>query len=280
MPGFRDFITDEALCVNSIRCLFVNQACPTRQTKKNNRQELTTLGSLLSWQFIALYGTTSSQTIVLITASSYRTNATTSPSAAGRDITNATAAAETLRALPNVQGRISLVQLDVTNESSIAAAKTYIETTFSRLDILVNNVAISFLMSSMNLDILRTSFETNLVGVAAVTDSFLPLLRRSTTPRLILVNSSNGSLTYNSDPDCPHGGTYASEYRITKAALNMLLVRYHASLKDVTVLGVDPGFCATEAIGDTDALRRQGAAEPEVGGAVVARVLHRLRLLC
>jgi hypothetical protein len=43
MPGFRDFITDEALCVNLIRCLFVNQACPTRQTKKNNRQELTTL---------------------------------------------------------------------------------------------------------------------------------------------------------------------------------------------------------------------------------------------
>jgi NAD(P)-dependent dehydrogenase (short-subunit alcohol dehydrogenase family) len=166
------------------------------------------------------------------------------------------------------------VQLDVTDGSSIAAAKTYIETTFSRLDILVNNAAIYFLTPCVNLDILRTSFETNLVGVAAVTDSFPTLLRRSTTPCLILVSSSNGSLTYNSDPDCPHGGTYASEYRITKAALNMLLVQYHASLKDVTVLGVDPGFCATKAIGDADALRRQGAAEPEVGGAVVGRVVR------
>ncbi|CEL00663.1 hypothetical protein ASPCAL00261 [Aspergillus calidoustus] len=97
----------------------------------------------------------------------------------------------------------------------------------------------------------------NLLFILPTTiDSFLPLLRRSTRPRLILVSSSNGSLAYNSDPNCPHGRTYASVYRITKAARNMLLVQYHASLKDVTVLGVEPGFCATEVIGGADALRR------------------------
>jgi uncharacterized protein (DUF39 family) len=54
----------------------------------------------------------------------------------------------------------------------------------------------------------------------------------------------------------------------------MLLVQYHISLKDITVLGVDPGFCATEAIGNADALRRQGAKEPEVGGRIIAGVVR------
>ncbi|KAJ0422826.1 hypothetical protein BJY00DRAFT_322335 [Aspergillus carlsbadensis] len=193
-----------------------------------------------------------------------------------RNTTKATAAAATLRAHPSIKGSISTVQLDVTADSSIAAAKAHIEATFSRLDILVHNAAIYSLTPSLDLNTLRASLETNLLGVGAVTESFLPLLRKSklASPRLVLVSSSNGSLAYNSDPESPHGGTYASEYRIAKAALNMLLVQYHASLKDITVLGVDPGFCATEAIGDADALRRRGAAEPEVGGRVIARVIR------
>ncbi|KAL4943305.1 hypothetical protein BDV06DRAFT_221353 [Aspergillus oleicola] len=191
-----------------------------------------------------------------------------------RDLAKAQKAADTLRALPSLKGSISTVQLDVTNISSITAAKEYIETTFSGLDILVNNAAIYILNPTDPGDALRASLNTNVIGVAALTKAFIPLLQKSARPRLVLVSSSNGSLTYNSDPDSPHGGTHAMEYRVTKAAVNMLLVQYHASLKKIVVVGVDPGFCATDAIGDADALRKMGAAEPEVGGEIIASVVN------
>lgn len=191
-----------------------------------------------------------------------------------RDLSKADKAADTLRALPNIKGSVSTVQLDVTDKSSITAAKNYIETTFSRLDILVNNAAIYLLNPTSSVDALRASLDTNVIGVVALTEELLPLLRKSASPRLILVSSSNGSLEYNSDPSSPHGGTWALEYRVTKAALNMLLVQYNASLKEITVLGVDPGFSATEVIGDADALRKMGAAEPEVGGEIIASVVR------
>jgi NAD(P)-dependent dehydrogenase (short-subunit alcohol dehydrogenase family) len=77
-----------------------------------------------------------------------------------------------------------------------------------------------------------------------------------------------GSLSLNTDPSFPSYGEYAMEYRVTKAAVNMLLVLYSSKLKDIKILGVDPGFCATNVIGDPDALRKMGAMEPEVGGPV------------
>lgn len=46
----------------------------------------------------------------------------------------------------------------------------------------------------------------------------------------------------------------------------MLMVQYSGQLEGFKVLGADPGFCATNVIGDPDALRKMGAVEPEVGG--------------
>ncbi|KAL4994487.1 hypothetical protein BDV10DRAFT_151160 [Aspergillus recurvatus] len=190
-----------------------------------------------------------------------------------RDLSKAHKAADNLRALPNIQGSVSTVQLDVTDKASIAAARDSIETTFSRLDVLVNNACIYLLNPASSVDALRSSLDTNVIGVAALTEALIPLLRKSAEPRLVLVSSSNGSMAYNSDPNSPHGGTWAMEYRVTKAALSMLLVQYHTSLKDITVVGVDPGFSATDVIGDADALRKMGAAEPAVGGGIIASVV-------
>jgi NAD(P)-dependent dehydrogenase (short-subunit alcohol dehydrogenase family) len=102
------------------------------------------------------------------------------------------------------------LQLDVTNQSSIAAAEEHIRKEFGRLDVLVNNAAVSHAgkpgrsleeiaksgrLSVVSLDEVRAVFETNVFGVIAVTQAMLPLLRVAPTGRVVNVSSGSGSLT-------------------------------------------------------------------------------------
>ena len=104
------------------------------------------------------------------------------------------------------QGAIAL-QLDVTDQPSIAAAEERIRTEFGRLDLLVNNAAISntkkgnlsleeyakiTLASNASLDEIRAVWETNVFGVLAVFQAMLPLLRGSSDARIVNVSSAVG----------------------------------------------------------------------------------------
>lgn len=91
----------------------------------------------------------------------------------------------------------------------------------------------------------------------------------------MFVSSSTGSITHAADPSSPYYRPLGTEYRTSKAAVNMLMVMYQARLKDegFKVLGADPGLCATNFTGDVESLRNRGAAEPEDGGRRVAVVV-------
>ena len=167
---------------------------------------------------------------------------------------------------------MSTIELDVADDRSVDAAKTLIESTYDRIDVLVNNAGVYFLDRLPARDALRDSLATNVVGAVSLTEALLPVLRKSRDPRLVFVSSSMGSLQHNLDPESPHGGTSASEYRITKTALNMVMVQYHMKLSDVKVLGADPGFCATEINDDSEGFRKMGAMEPYQGAEFIAAV--------
>jgi NAD(P)-dependent dehydrogenase (short-subunit alcohol dehydrogenase family) len=114
-------------------------------------------------------------------------------------------------------GAIAL-QFDVTDRVSIAAAADRIRTDFGRLDLLVQNAAISNTRkgslslleyakisraSNASLDEVRAVWDTNVFGVLAVYQAMLPLLRESPDARIVNVSSAVGSLTLNADPAYP-----------------------------------------------------------------------------
>jgi NAD(P)-dependent dehydrogenase (short-subunit alcohol dehydrogenase family) len=144
------------------------------------------------------------------------------------------------------------VHLDVTDPTSVLAAAAWIEAEYGRLDVLVNNAGIATSggpPSATSLDGMRTLFETNVFGVIATTNAMLPLLRRSSSGRIVNVSSEIGSITLMSDPASPMWQMPPSvPYPASKAALNMVTAMYARELRDtpVKVNAANPGYCATD----------------------------------
>ena len=154
------------------------------------------------------------------------------------------------------------LQLDVTDLASIAAAADRIRTEFGRLDLLVNNAAISntraggttleeyrktSLASNVPLDEVHAIWETNVFGVLAVYQAMLPLLRLSTDARIVNVSSGVGSLTANADPAYPYHKNFGPGYAASKAGLNAMTLAMMVELEStgIKVNLVSPGFTST-----------------------------------
>lgn len=194
-----------------------------------------------------------------------------------RDSAKGTAAAATLTSSPPIKGTVTPIQIDVTSDASVDAAAAHVESTYGRLDVLVNNAGISGHAHTSSRDGLRAILATNVVGALSTTEAFLPLIMNSTSAhrRLVFVSSSLGSITEAADPAGKYRNTRGTEYRLSKAALNMMMVQYAARLggEGIKVLGADPGLNATSLTGDAESLRKRGAVEPHVGGERIATVV-------
>lgn len=169
---------------------------------------------------------------------------------------------------------VEFVRLDVTDAASVATAAKHVEDANGRLDVLVNNAAITSGLeqaSAMTTENLRRTYETNVFGVVTVTNAFLPLLRRSPSPRIVNVSSGMGSISLMADPDVELTKMNQAAYQSSKAALNALTVLYANELRDegVKVNAVCPGYRATELNGG---LPTPGAGDPAEGAKVAVRM--------
>jgi NAD(P)-dependent dehydrogenase (short-subunit alcohol dehydrogenase family) len=150
------------------------------------------------------------------------------------------------------------VALDVTDPDGLAAAAAAVEGAFGRVDVLVNNAAVHYdtwqNAVDVDLGVVREAVETNVLGAWQATLAFLPLLRRSAHPRVVMVSSEGGSLA------SMGGGTPA--YSVTKAALNALTRVLAGDLRrdGVLVNAVCPGWTATDMGGQGGRPIAEGAA--------------------
>jgi NAD(P)-dependent dehydrogenase (short-subunit alcohol dehydrogenase family) len=163
------------------------------------------------------------------------------------------------------------VPLDVTDDASVAAAATLVEERAGRLDVLVNNAAVTGGMpqepTTVDPATIRTVLETNVLGVVRVTNAMLPLLRRSASPRIVNMSSGVGSLTRQNDPD-GEVGPISAAYAPSKTMLNAVMIQYAKELRGTNILinAACPGYVATDLNG------HHGVRTPEQGAAIAIRL--------
>ncbi len=178
-----------------------------------------------------------------------------------------------------IKGSLSTVQLDVTDETSIKQAVAYVDQTFGRLDVLVNNAAIG----SRDPDIktrLQLSMDTNVIGPAVLSAALRSLLLKSPKPYSIYVSSGMGSMAMASDPT---SNTYRSlsngeGYRASKAALNMIALQESIEMDSTAlkVFAVCPGFVRSNLRGQSEEARSGWgkAGDPEVSGKIILSIIQ------
>jgi NAD(P)-dependent dehydrogenase (short-subunit alcohol dehydrogenase family) len=175
------------------------------------------------------------------------------------------------RAVDEIGGKARLLTLDVTNAESIADAARRVE----NLDILVNNAGISVDLNPVvetDVDAFRRTYETNVFGVVAVTNAFLPALHRSARPRIVNISSGTGSLGWSTGPQAQFPATARlAAYRSSKTALNALTVFYAQALASdgFKVNALAPGLRKTD-LNPTAAASGGDPAEAAAGAVRLA----------
>jgi NAD(P)-dependent dehydrogenase (short-subunit alcohol dehydrogenase family) len=167
-----------------------------------------------------------------------------------RDPGAAAEAAQAVRAEP--------MRLDVTDRASVADAADWTRQRYGKLDVVVNNAAITYdtwqRAVTADLTVVREAAETNLYGPWLMVQEFLPLLRNSDHPRIVNVSSEAASLAGMG------GGTPA--YTASKVALNALTRMLADELRRDRILvnAVCPGWVATDMGGPGGRPVTEGAA--------------------
>jgi len=151
------------------------------------------------------------------------------------------------------------IAYDADNASSAVSAYEYLNAKYGKLDILVNNAGILVEplvggnnSSSVTTDVLKKTFQTNLFAVIELTQTLLPLIRKSPAGRIVNLSSILASLTLHSMPNSPIDPAKAFAYNASKTALNAYTVHLAHELKDtsIKVNSAHPGWVKTELGGE------------------------------
>ncbi|MET8162471.1 SDR family NAD(P)-dependent oxidoreductase [Sphaerisporangium sp. NPDC005289] len=153
------------------------------------------------------------------------------------------------QAAADALGGARFVQIDVTDDASVAAAAADIEAHEGFIDVLINNAGIHG--TSKPADQITAAdaaevFEVNVLGIVRVTHAFLPLLRRSANPVIVNVSSGMGSFAVTHDAERVESQVVTPLYTSSKAAVTMLTTQYAKAWPEVKVNAADPGYTATD----------------------------------
>lgn len=176
-----------------------------------------------------------------------------------RDLAQGKSAVEKLRAA-GVDADV--LKFDITSSADHKAAYDYFNSRYGRLDILVNNAGVAagkfpgtgpeHSASAVPVDLLRNVFETNFFSQVALTETLLPLIKKSPAGRIVNLSSILGSLTLHADPKSPIYNAKSFAYDASKTALNAFTIHLAHELRNtkIKVNSAHPGWVKTDMGGE------------------------------
>jgi NAD(P)-dependent dehydrogenase (short-subunit alcohol dehydrogenase family) len=151
--------------------------------------------------------------------------------------------------------KIDAIRFDITKSADYKEAYDYFDKKYGKLDILINNAGVSKEQfsgknstSTVSPAIFREVFETNFFGLIGLTQTLLPLLKKSPAGRIVNLSSILGSLTLHATPGSPIYDFKVVAYNSSKSALNQFTIHLAHELKDtkIKVNSAHPGWVKTE----------------------------------
>ncbi|WP_047047019.1 SDR family oxidoreductase [Vibrio mexicanus] len=153
-------------------------------------------------------------------------------------------------------GDLTLVELEVTNESSIEALRESLEG--QQIDVLINNAGIigpdEQDRDNVSAPNWLETFSVNTIAPLLVSRAIIPLMQNAANPRIVTISSQMGALNRDAV------GMYA--YRSSKAAVNKVMQVMALELKEqgITVCPIHPGWVKTDMGGDEADITAQESA--------------------
>jgi NAD(P)-dependent dehydrogenase (short-subunit alcohol dehydrogenase family) len=177
---------------------------------------------------------------------------------------------QAVESIKNKGGSVEFIQLDVTDDKTIEAARDTIAKKYGKLDVLINNAGLISKSESLRTN-LQETYNVNVFGPAVLIETFTELLEKSDHPRIVNVSSELGSITSTTDPNNQFYTVKHTVYNSSKTALNALTINYayHLEKKKIKVNTVDPGYTATDLNGNSGYRTPQEAAESVIRPALI-----------
>jgi len=158
--------------------------------------------------------------------------------------------------------------LDVTDEDSMVAAVRTIEETHGAVGVLINNAGYSQsgAIETVPLEAVRRQFETNVFGLARLTQLVLPKMRDQRWGKIVNLGSMGGKLVF------PGGGWYHATKHALEAVSDAL--RFEVRGFGIDVILLEPGLITTEfghaavaSMGEVGGSASEAAGEPAPSAA-------------
>jgi len=139
-----------------------------------------------------------------------------------------------------------VIALEITSTVSINNAVSLIKEKFETIDFLINNAGVGLDLDQYHpeIDVVKSTFETNVFGLLNFTESCLEIINDGGT--IFNISSVMGML--NRDKIVPN----ATAYRMSKSAVNMYTKTLSARLQErnINVISIHPGWVKTDMGGE------------------------------
>lgn len=144
--------------------------------------------------------------------------------------------------------RVSIINLDVTDSTSVSQSHKLIRTKTNNLDLLINNAGIAVEdkgLGTFDASIMKSILNVNTIAPLLIIQQYIDLLKRGKQPKIVNISSGLGSLAR-------ANSCRMSIYSLSKAALNMGTIHLAHELKydGIVVIALTPGWVKTDMGGE------------------------------